>query len=333
MYSRFVKKITSGVSLGSIGTSLFITAERSDPISVVGLATSRGTSAIHRGVNEYAELDLLFSPLGGTMAYWHPEFSLFDGTDYVGQSVVELYPDPAAFGNVTLQFCTRCRFIVPSNAVGPFFASTKCAGADAPFTVVFHAKPLFLEQIPPLVFFKKKVENVTLPDPWIVPDVSNPYASIAIRQAVHYNVMLEIEYVVDAANVGKVVEVVEEKTGSVEKYTLAGRIKVGIPVGGHTEKRIVGRQNPADFTKRGYVPRVGSYDELGYVPMDPVLLNVEDLDETKASGRMVYEHSRLLLNEPRCTKYVVSVLCLEGAGVVGMGHLDNESVELSEYEC
>jgi len=239
-----------------------------------------------------------------------------------------------AVDNLRVHYKQEASFISIGPAVGPVSISTMCQNADSPFVCVVLCKPLFLDAVPSLRFYTGPTGNVSGITA-LIAGLIGDFEYEAVETIINHEIRCNISYAYSTdADIGKVVSATlrSDVTDTMPKYSIVADLVVGIPSAGIQDSVIVGSENPANYLKRKYVPRYGTYDELGYVPMEPIVLECTDDGEVQASGRLIYEHSKLLTGEPDVSKYVVTLFCIKGAGNVSVYDNKQEFAELSEYE-
>ncbi len=331
MLSRFMKE--AYVVIGNIGaggtytlTNVFndsrilFSFECADP-NAVPIVTRVYTS----GGRTYSEALKLFGRSSGKM------LAMVNTATVDTESSVLTFS--TAVNNLTVYYKQEVEMLYQGAAVGPVSISTMGEFSVAPFSVAILCKPLFLEPRPSLVYYKGPTGLATGLTTWIAGLVGQ-YEYAATESTINKEVKCQIVYAYSTvANIGKVVSATPLiATDTAIKYTTVATLTVGIPEFGYQDPVIVGAENLSNYTKRAYVPRRGSHDELGYVPMEPIVLTCDSLNKVQASGRLSYEHSSLLLGEPAASKYIVTAFCLEGAGNVSIYTNAQEYAELPEYE-
>ena len=227
------------------------------------------------------------------------------------------------------------RVLIESRSVGPILVSTVSDSSDVPFTVVFTAQPLFLENIRYIQRYKGPTGDTTA---LAVKAASMPglWEYDLVRKLLDYELRANISYVASSTDVGKVVSATVRsdygEDDKAPKYAIAFDVVVNISSLGSQNSVVVGAENPANYTKRAYIPRRGSYDEMAFVPIQPVALRLTTKGAVAASGRLLYEHSNLLVQEPPCTKFIVTASVRAGRGVIYVGSDQIDFEELPEYE-
>ena len=299
---------------------LFMTFECDNPNNVPVIVKS-----VPSGAPTYEEALQIFGDSTGVMI---APFSVS-----IPQTTTTRFTFTEAVNDVRTYSAQTADMIYLSRSVGPVSISTYGLEAVAPFTVAILCKPLFLEPFPALTFYQGPTGSATGLTAFIA-SLVGLYEWDATEKIVNKQVRCNVNYAYSSvANIGKVVSATATISGdTAAKYTIVATLEIGIPENGFQDSVTICSENPADYTKRAYIPRRGSHDELGYVPMPPIVLSCENLNEVQASGRLRYEHSILLAEEAPVNRYSVSAYVLSGAGNVSIYDNQQEYAELPEYE-
>lgn len=236
---------------------------------------------------------------------------------------VKLYPSSAPM------------YLAMGKTIGPV-SLTSGAFDTQPFSVVLCAKPLFLDPVPYIEWYLGPgTATSTVAVDWETDQIGE-YSHVVVADAIEKKIRIRLKYAVDNSNIGKVtaaIRLIDAEATTCPQYTLAAEFTVGLPTGTTHGDVVIGAENPAEYTKRRYVPRIGRHDTMNFEPIQPVVLTVDDIGEVQASGRILYEHSALLVDEPPCTKYLVYICPFSGSGTLSIFSDPYEYAELSEYEC
>lgn len=330
MLSRFVNRPVSPVALGNVSAGGYV---------------DTGLGA------QYSRFFLTFEPVGAepVVVHTHPavlpvyEEAIQTFGNVSGVMIAPFYSTistvapthrftfSTAVNNVQLYRCITVEMLYLSKSVGPVSISTYGPESSAPFTAIVTCKPLFLEPYPALRYYTGNPGNATNLDTFVTSLVNlKEYA--ATELILNKQVQCQIKYEYHVGKEGLVVSAELLTDTTAPKYTLVANLVVGIPLGGAQNTVTVGIENLASYSKRAYVPRRGSHDELAYQTMPPIVLSCASLDEIQASGRLRYEHSILLTGEAAVNRYVVTVNVLEGSGNISIYDNEQEFAELAEYE-
>lgn len=224
------------------------------------------------------------------------------------------------------------------SSVGPVSISTQCYGASHPFTVIFTARPLFLNRFPLLDTYSGSSTTVALSG---ISGLVGAYEHVAIEYAVNQLLRFKLTYAYDAgADIGKVISATIRSpytsSSTVPAYTLAADLVIARSYTGSQEygsqEIIVGAENPSNYLKKRYIPTPAYTYSMEYLPIQPVVLTAGE-GEVQSGGRIMFERSNLYLGEASPMRYLINCIVYEGAGqiMISPDHAPKFS-ELSEYE-
>lgn len=230
--------------------------------------------------------------------------------------------------------------LINGSSIGPVSISTKCYAAEDDFTVVFLARPLFVNRFPLLTYYQASTELVTLPDVdslgFSVGDPIYKVIEDALSRHLQYNLVFEK----DDDNIGLVTDI--SFSGSmftagaqVPRYSTPYTITIGMITYGVQDLPdpiIIGRDNPSKYLKRCYVPSYADTNSMEYETIKATILSAGK-DEIQSSGAIMFEHNNLYMGEDSPMRYVLLCFAIEGAGQVMVSpDYAPKFMELSEYE-